>query len=139
MKYPLSYNKLDRIFLNARDPDIKDFQGEFSVDILSVLPSFRWLSHRKVIYVENGNHIGHNVLSGKKWGKFSVSECDLMNTQSVKTLMFNYNMNNNFFLLRGIRDYVRCVERDTLYIGKFSYVIFNIHVLIGYFSLEKIK
>jgi hypothetical protein len=139
MKFPLNYKALNNIFLHALDPDIAELQGEYIVDILSFLPSFKRLSHRKVMHTTAKTQSGYNVLSGRKWGRFSVSEGTFMESDFLKVVRLNYDLENNFFLIKNIRDYIRCIEEYTLYIGKFYYVIFGYSFLIGYFSLEKIK
>jgi hypothetical protein len=139
MKFPWSYKELNKIFLNAHDPDIDDFQGEYIVDILSWLPSFKSISHRKVIYTEGNRHYGHNVFPCLQWGQFLLTEKTLKESGDIKTLMLSYDLMDNFYLIKNIRDYIRCIDKNTLYIGKFYYQIFGYPVFIGYFSLEKIK
>ncbi len=139
MKFPWSYKKLNKIFLHARYPDINELQGEFLVDILSFLPSLKRFSHRKVMYTTAKTQLGHNVISGRKWGRFSVSEGTFKESDFLKSVRLNYDLDNNFFLLKYIRDYIRCLEENTLYIGKFYYLVHGYPVLIGYFSLKKIQ
>jgi len=139
MQFPWSYKKLHQLFLDASDPDIDDVQGEFIVDMLSFLPSMKWLSHRKIITHDGSRHCGHNTLPGFTWGRFALTGKTFKKWGSVKTVMFNYDPGKNFFLLKNIRDYIRCIEEKKLYIGKFYYQFFGYPLLIGYFSLEKIK
>ena len=139
MKFPRRYHALKKIFLNACDPDIAALKGEYIVDILSFLPSLKRFNHRKVFHAGENNITGHNVLFGKTWGTFSVSESNDKESGFKKSLMLNYDMEDNFFLLRNIRDYMRSNENDTWYIGKFYFRFFRWDFFIGYFSLEKIK
>ncbi len=139
MKFPTSYHKLNKIFLNARDPEITELQGEYIVDILSWLPSLKRLNHRKIINVMENTGRGHNVVMGKTWGRFSVTENTEKESVFHKALKLSYDNQDNSFLIRNIRDYIRCIEDNTLYIGKFFYRIFKRSVFIGYFSLKKIK
>jgi len=139
MKFPGSYKALNKIFLHARDPDIAELHGEFRVDILSFLPSLKSLSHRKVIYTKGKTLMGHNVLSGRKWGHFLLAENTIKESSTLKAVRLSYDQEDNFFLIKHIRDYIRCIEKNSLYIGKFYYMVFGRPFLIGYFSLEKIK
>ena len=139
MKFPWSYKALNEIFLNAREPEIDELQGEFIVDILSFLPSLKNLSHRKVMYTKDKTRLGHNVLSGRKWGHFLLTENKVKELSTLKAVKLSYDLEDNFFLLRNIRDYIRCIEENSLFIGKFYYLVCGYQVLIGYFSLEKIK
>lgn len=139
MRFPLTYRELENIFMDARDPDIAALNGEYTVDMLSFLPSLKRFNHRKVIYAGEHKPAGYNVLFGKTWGKFSVSLSDDKETGFQKTLMLNYDLEHNFLLIRNIRDYLRCIEDNTLFIGKFYFRFFRWDFFIGYFSLEKIK
>jgi hypothetical protein len=139
MKFPWSYKKLNKIFLNARNPDIAELQGEFIVDILSFLPSLKSLSHRKVMYTTAEIQLGHNVLSGRKWGFFLLAEDSFKESGARKAVRLSYDLEDNLFLIKHIRDYIRCIEKNSLYIGKFYYIVFGRPFLIGFFSLEKIQ
>ena len=139
MKFPTSYKELNKIFLNASDPVIAELNGEYIVDILSFLPSLKRLSHRKIMYTRAKTQLGHNVLSGRTWGRFSVSEGSFKESDFLKAVRLNYDREKNFFIIKNIRDYIRRIEDNTLYIGKFYYRIFERSIFIGYFSLEKIQ
>ena len=116
-----------------------DLQGEFIVDILSFLPSLKRLSHRKVMLSKGKEGIGHNVLYGRRWGHFLLTENTFKELGSLKAIQLSYDVEDNFYLMKHIRDYIRCIDKKTLYIGKFYYHLFGYPVLIGYFSLEKIQ
>jgi len=139
MKFPTSYKEINKIFLNASDPAIAELSGDYIVDILSFLPSFKRFNHRKVMYVKGDNHMGYNVLFGKTWGSFSVSEETFRESGFLKAVRLNYNLKDNVFPIKNIRDYIRCIEEKSLYIGKFYYLVLGYPILIGYFSLEKIQ
>jgi hypothetical protein len=139
MKFPRRYIKLREIFRKAETPDISGLQGEYLVDILSFFPSLRRFSHHKVVYKEHARFSGYNILFNKKWGYFSVEKGISRDIDSNGSLIINYDREENSFLTSGIRDHIRCLEKDKLYIGRFYYVLFGRIHFIGYFSLMKIK
>lgn len=139
MKFPGRYIKLREIFKKAEAPDISGVQGEYLVDILSFLPSLRRFSHRKVIYKNHAGVSGYNILFNKKWGHFFVEKGICRDIDSKGSLIINYDVEENSFLTSGIRDHIRCLEKDKLYIGRFYYELFGRSHFIGYFSLMKIK
>ena len=53
MKLTRNHSRLTEIFKNARVPDIFEFHGEYLVDMLTVLPSLKNFSHRKIFLTEN--------------------------------------------------------------------------------------
>lgn len=138
MKFPKTHRQLKEIFKDADTPEIYDLNGEYLVDMLTVFPSFKKFSHRKVIYKDNGRISGHNVLFNKIWGHFFIEEDVCSGVDSVKAAVINYNRPENTLMVRGIRDQLRCVEKGTVYIGKFNYFFFGKFFFLGYFSLEKI-
>ena len=139
MKLPGSNQELKEVFRNATHPVATELNGEYLVDMLTVFPSFKKFSHRKVIYRENDRVSGYNVLFNKIWGRFIVEEDICKDVDSVKVAVINYNRPENSLLIRGIRDYLRCIEKDLLYIGRFNYLFLGRLQFLGYFSLEKIK
>jgi hypothetical protein len=138
MKFPQTHRELKEIFRSASNTALYDFSGEYLVDMLTVWPSFKRFSHRKVIYAENGRVSGYNVLFNKIWGHFIVEEDTCYDVDSVKVVVINYNKTENSFPIRGIRDHIRCIEKDMLYIGRFNYLFMGRLQFLGYFSLEKI-
>jgi len=116
-----------------------ELQGEFIVDILSFLPSLKGLSHRKVMFTKGKQGHGHNVLYGRTWGHFLLTENTFKELGSRKAVQLSYDVEDNFYLIKNIRDYIRCIDEKTLYIGKFYYHLFGHPLFIGYFSLEKIQ
>ena len=138
MKLPRNNSRLTAIFKNARVPDIDKFKGEYFVDMLTVLPSLKKLSHRKVFFNENNLVQGHNILLNNRiWGHFFLEHGTCEDVDSADTIVINYARRENSFSFRMI-DYVRCVEDDTLYLGRFNYMIFGKPRFLGYFTLSKV-
>jgi hypothetical protein len=138
MKFPNNSRELMHVFKNASTPDMSELDGEYLVDMLTVWPSFKRFSHRKIIYREDNRVKGYNVLFNKIWGHFAVKEGICREVDSLKAAEINYNRPENMFHVRRIRDHIRCVEKGTLYIGRFNYEFFGRPRFLGYFSLEKI-
>lgn len=139
MKLPETNAELAEIFRKASLPDVSEFRGEYLVDVLTGFPSFKRFSHRKVFYPSAGRVSGHNVLFKRKWGHFFTEEGVCESAGLIRATVINYDRKENSFPVRGIRDYVRCVEKDVLYIGRSHYLIFGRLYFMGYFLLEKIK
>jgi len=140
MKLPKNNHKLDEIFKSAPAPDIPEFHGEYFVDMLTILPSLRRFSHRKVFHSENGRILGYNMLfSNKKCGHFFLEEGICKEADSSKVIIINYNRPENSFLTSGVRDQVKCIEKGSLYLGRFNCLFMGKLRFLGYFSLTKIK
>jgi len=139
MKIPQGSRELRQIFMSAAPPDISELAGEYLVDMLTVWPSFKRFSHRKVFYRENDNIVGYNVLLNVTWGRFFIEEDICEDAGSVKVVVINYNRAENLSHVRPIRDHIRCVVKGIHYIGRFNYLIAGRLMFLGYFSLEKIK
>lgn len=131
--------ELREIFRTAIVPPVTEFDGEYLVDMLTIWPSFKRFSHRKIFYRKDSGVAGHNVLFNRSWGHFSVEEGTCDNISPAKAVVINYNRSENPFLVRGIRDHVRRIIKDDLYIGRFNYMCRGRPRFLGYFSLEKIK
>ncbi|MEN8262984.1 MAG: hypothetical protein ABFR82_05935 [Nitrospirota bacterium] len=138
MQFPKTHRELKEVFTTAAAPEIVDLNGEYLVDMLTVFPSFKRFSHRKVIYQDNDKVKGHNILFGKKWGYFLIDESICRMVDSVNVAVINYNRPENMLPIRGIRDQLRCVDKGNLYIGRFNYLLAGKLYFLGYFSLEKI-
>ena len=138
MKFPKSNYELKKIFKQAKTPQILDFNGEYYVNMLTVLPSLRRFSHRKVFYHDNNRVIGYNVLfSNKIWGHFYLENGACREIDCLDAAVINYNRTENSFISKRIIDYIRCVEKDFLYLGRFNYFLMGKPRFLGYFSLEK--
>lgn len=138
MNFPGTHGQLKEIFKGAGAPDIQDLSGEYLVDMLTVFPSFKRFSHRKIIYKSDSRILGHNVLFNKTWGHFFIEEDVCRSVESVRVAVINYNRAENIFPVRGIRDHLRCVSDGALYIGRFNYSFSGRLYFLGYFSLEKV-
>ncbi len=139
MKLQGNTGELDKSFKEAGTPDISEFSGEYAVDMLTLIPSLRRFSHRKVFYQRNNRTEGHNVLlNNTTWGSFFLEQSICRELGSLNVVLINYNRDGNSFITRGIRDYLRCVEKDTLYLGRFNYIVLGKPRFRGYFSLTKI-
>jgi hypothetical protein len=139
MKLPSSNRELKAIFIQAEKPDISEFSGEYIVDMLTVFPSFKKFSHRKVFYAENNRVSGFNILFSKRWGQFYLAEGICEKVNSVNVVEINYNVAGNSFIIRKIRDHIRCVVNGALYLGRFNYLLKGKPRFLGYFSLSKMK
>lgn len=130
--------KFEEIFKSAEVPDISEFSGEYTVDMLTILPSLRKFAHRKYFSLENGKVIGYNMLFSKKvWGHFFVEKGVCEELGSMKVAVINYNVPKNPPIFRRMRDEIRCVKKGSLYIGRFNYLIKGKPHFFGYFSLSK--
>lgn len=119
-------------------PDVAEFHGEYFVDMLTVLPSLKKFSHRKIFFAENNQVKGYNILFRKKiWGHFYLERGTCGDLDSADVLVINYARRENSFSYRMI-DYVRCVEDKTLYLGRFNYIIFGKPRFLGYFTLSRV-
>ncbi len=141
MKFPHSYKKLTEIFKKSGVPGINEFSGEYSVDMLSGLPSLKIFGHRKVFQARNGVKVsGYNVIfKNLAWGKFILQEGFCPEIDSLAVIEINYNSSQNSFLTKPIFDQLRVVEEGKIYLGRFNYFLFGKLHFFGYFSLEKIK
>lgn len=138
MKPPRDNDKLDGIFKNARVPGLFELEGEYFVDMLTTLPSLRMLSHRKVFYKGDNKVLGYNVVfANKRWGHFFVEEGVCEELGLIRVAVINYDRKENSFVSNKIRDYLRCVETDKLYLGRFNYLFRGEPRFLGYFSLIK--
>ena len=138
MKLPRGSRSLAQVFASASLPDMSALQGEYLVDMLTVWPSLKRFSHRKVMYRENEVVKGHNVLFRRVWGHFFLEEGVCRELDSGRAVVINYNRPENSFPVRRIRDYIRWVG-DNLYIGRFYYMLPGRMQFLGYFSLERIQ
>jgi len=106
--------------------------------MLTVVPSLRRFSHRKVFYVKDGKVLGHNVLfNNMMCGRFFVEEGICEEVDSLKVAIINYDLAGNL-ISNGTRDQVRCMEEGTC-LGRFNYLFKEKLRFLGYFSLSKIK
>jgi hypothetical protein len=138
MKFPKNNKELEEIFKNAQIPEASEFDGEYFVDMLTVLPSLRKLSHRKVFHIENGKALGYNKLfSNRSWGRFFLEEEACKELGSLPAILINYDRPENSLLTNGMRDYVRRIEKGRIYIGRFNYLFMGKLLFLGYFSLIK--
>ena len=132
-----SYKELNTAFVDAGHPDLSDLSGEYLVNVVMV-PGYRSFIHRKVFYREHNKVLGYNLLFHKTWGHFSVEEGSVAAPDSLNVAVINYNRPENTMMIRRIRDHIRCVKRDTLYIGRANYLVCGKPRFLGYFTLEKI-
>lgn len=139
MKLPKNNCELTEIFKNGRTPEVFEFNGEYLVDMLTILPSLRKFSHRKVFYTENNRVLGYNILfTNKIWGRFFLEIGICQEVDSLKVVVINYKRVENSFISNRIRDHIRYVQ-DGVFLGRFNYLIMGKLRFLGYFSLLKIK
>ncbi|MFQ6083452.1 MAG: hypothetical protein ACE5WD_08845 [Candidatus Aminicenantia bacterium] len=137
MKFPKNNYDLTKIFKNGTIPKISEFNGEYFVDMLTIVPSLRKFSHRKVFYTETEKVFGYNLLfNNMKWGHFFLEEGICEKVGSLEVVVINYNKPENSFITNRIRDHVRFIENG-LYLGRFNYLFRDKLHFLGYFSLSK--
>jgi hypothetical protein len=132
------HRELNAAFVNAGHPDLSNLIGEYLVNIVMV-PGYSRFSHRKIFYEENDKIYGYNILFNKAWGHFRVEEGRAAVPDPLNVAVINYNRMKNSFVIRRIRDHIRRVKRDKLYIGRANYLLFGQLRFFGYFTLEKIN
>ena len=138
--FPKNNHHLKEIFKKAKTPKISKFSGEYFVDMLTVLPNLRKFSHRKFFYKQKDKVLGHNVLfTNKVWGRFFLEQGICKEIDSLGVIVINYKRRGNGFISNRIRDYVRCINENSLYIGRFNYLFLRKLYFLGYFSLLKVK
>lgn len=140
MKLPRDENELEKILRDAKMPELSDFEGEYFVEMLTGrLPNLRRFSHRKRFSREKDKVVGCNVLfNDARWGHFFLEEGVCKELDSLGVMVINYDVAENSFATNRIRDYVRCVEENELYIGRFNYLFRGKLRFLGYFSLSRI-
>jgi hypothetical protein len=135
-KFPTNNRSLTEIFRIATVPEISEFSGEYFVHMLTGgLPNMRRFGHRKLFYAEGGKILGHNIIS-KPWGRFFL-EAGVSDVDGRGVVVINYNREGNSFASKRIRDHVRCVEKQVLYIGRFNYIFRSSPRFLGYFLLSR--
>jgi len=135
-RLPQDNHSLTRIFKAATIPNIADFGGEYSVNMLTGLPNFRRFGHRKIFYEEGNKVSGHNVII-KPWGRFFLKE-GISDVDGKSVVVIDYNRSENSFISRRIRDHVRYIQEGNLYIGRFNYMLMGKLYFVGYFSLSRV-
>ncbi|MFH1645970.1 MAG: thioredoxin [Candidatus Omnitrophota bacterium] len=106
--------------------------------MLTILPSLRFLFHRKYFFKDKKDVMGYNILlKNARWGYFSVSEGSCANFKNLPCLTVDYNCDKNSFVTKGVIDYVRCIEKHKTYLGRFNVRIGGRILFLGYFSLIK--
>jgi len=135
---PKNQQELDRIFNTARIPEPTEFNGEYFVDMLTGLPSLRVFKHRKAFYLDDGKAIGNNILfKGFVWGSFYLEEGFCESYDRIKVVTISYKVPKNSLITNKMIDYVRCIEKDRLYLGRFNYLLMGKIKFLGYFSLKR--
>jgi hypothetical protein len=138
MTFPKNNKALTEMFRNARTPRPTEFEGKYYVEMLTVMPSFRRFGHRKHFYPDHDRTEGHNILFGREWGRFILEEGICEDMGSLGAVIINYDSDRNSFLTKRIRDYVRRLEEEKSYLGRFYYLFWGKLRFSGYFSLVKI-
>lgn len=137
---PKGNKNLEEIFKKARAPEIGEFRGEYAVRMLTRLPSLHLLKHRKSFRRVEGGVTGQNILLRDcRWGEFFLEEGVMPGHEQLKVVVINYGTRGNTVITRGIRDLVRAVEGERLYLGRLNLLIGNRLRFLGYFSLERIE
>lgn len=136
---PKSNKALWQVFKNGRIPQVREFQGEYLVRMLTMLPSLHRVKHRKSFETDDKGSVGKNILFRNfAWGNFFLEEGALEKPEKLEAVIINYATRKNTCMIRRIRDFVRAVDGDRLYLGRFTMVILGKPVFLGYFSLTKI-
>lgn len=138
MDLPRKNRQLDEIFKNAAAPESSEFEGEYFVDMLTGLPSLRIFSHRKIFYRENEQIRGYNLLfEDFRWGCFFIEQGKICELDSRGIIIINYDRKENSFISGKVRDYIRCLEKNRLHLGRFNYILAGKPRFLGYFSLKR--
>jgi hypothetical protein len=135
---PGNARELEPIFDAAAVPEPSELAGEYTVDMLTRLPTLKWMGHRKSFFVQDGQPAGHNLLlGGWVWGRFVLKsgECG---DRGDTALFIDYGQPGNSFVSRPMRDYVRRVG-DGLYLGRLYYKLGRRRLFLGFFALERIS
>lgn len=119
---------LEEQFLSGKIPDPKTLLGphgenaEWRVTMVTgPIPNMggKWFRHRKLFVLMGENVVGCNILfSNYKWGRFKV--VGGLPREPVRGLLLDYNVPENG-LTRGIRDFVRCTDKENELLGEFYY------------------
>lgn len=140
MNFPKNNEELDKLFLQGRQPAVSDFNGDqYYVDILTGLPSFRKLNHRKLFYSKGADYFGNNrVLGLFNFGYFQVGETrdEAMN---VPVAELNYSQPKTSFIFYNMRDHIVEIEKKSTYLGRYYLKSGDALIFKGYFSLETCK
>jgi hypothetical protein len=140
MELPKGNKRLEEVFKKARAPEITEFRGEYAVRMLTRLPSLHWLKHRKSFSRAEGGVTGQNILlRGCSWGEFFLEEGVMPGREQLKVVVINYGTRGNTVVTRGIRDLVRAVDGERLYLGRLNLLIGGRLRFLGYFSLERLE
>ncbi|MDD3887149.1 MAG: hypothetical protein PHN19_00030 [Patescibacteria group bacterium] len=132
MQLPRDSKKLDIIFQSAGFSELNDFVGQYKVNMLTRLPNFKSLSHRKSFYRQDNKIYGHNIFfKNYIWGKFALE-------QEKDKVIIDYHQGHNTFISDNMIDLVRCIEKGKLYLGRFNLKFGNKLFFLGYFTLTKI-
>ena len=135
LELPKKKDELKEIFAKSTVPDISDFTGLYYIDMLTGMMSLRRLGHRKRFYTVDDRVLGHNII-WRTWGHFTV-EMDVFEEDGLGALMLNYNVDENTFVTKGLRDQVRCIEPGLLYLGRANYMLRGRMLFLGYFTLSR--
>ncbi|UCF86591.1 MAG: hypothetical protein JSV71_03665 [Nitrospiraceae bacterium] len=139
MEFPRNNRKLKEIFTNSRTPELSELNGEYSVDMLTLIPSLKRLEHRKVFYPEDAGVTGHNILLNIKWGRFFLERGTCKDLGHLGVVVINYDRPRNLCITKKVRDHLRCVENGELYLGRFNVLLLDKLYFLGYFSLRKVN
>ena len=132
---PKKNDELREIFGKSTVPDISDFTGEYYVNMLTGMPSLRRFGHHKRFYTVGDRVLGHNIV-WRTWGHFTIYE-DVFEEDGLGVAMLNYNVDENTFVTKGLRDQVRCIEPGVLYLGRANYMLRGRMLFLGYFTMSR--
>ena len=137
---PRKKKELHRLFKNLKTPNRSELKGDYYVDIITGLPSFKKLHHGKKLFLEKHKHFGYNVLFKKKkvFGHFSIGDTTCDDFDSKEAIMLDYNVKKNGFIMNRMIDKIRTVKKNELYLGRYYLRIFGKYRFVGYFALGRI-
>jgi len=139
MNLPRSNKELDKIFLACDQLNTEDFIGEYSVFMLTGYPNFLNFAHRKIFFLKGDKVYGRNVfLKNIRWANHFLEKAICEKPSPIETILINYNTSETAFVFSRIRDYMRKVN-DSLYLGRFNYMLGKRELFLGYFSLTKLQ
>lgn len=138
MALPRKARELETVFDAAPAPEPSELAGEYTVDMLTRLPSLKWMGHRKRFFALDGGPAGHNLLfRGWVWGRFALRDGECSD-RGGPALFIDYDRSANSFVSRPMLDYVRWIG-EGLYLGRLYYQLGRRRLFLGFFALERTR
>jgi len=120
--------ELERLYEEGTIPEPEELEGDFYV----VVPWFPWISFELFKHHKSADSSGEGdnvMLDSIRFGHFVLDK-------QADSLLINYDLPENSFIMRGVVDKVRRLA-DGRIIGKLYYKILGQEVFIEYFEMRK--